>query len=67
MVKHTQTIRRLLAANCLNVFDHFLGLASKGRSILIFIFISDSLSTGLKLMACNFTLGKYQLYQETQN
>ena len=29
MVKHTQTIRRLLPANCLNVFDHFVGLGVK--------------------------------------
>ena len=29
MVKHTQTIRRLLADE-LNVFDHFVGLALKG-------------------------------------
>ena len=27
MVKHTQTIRRLLPWNCLSVFDHFVGLA----------------------------------------
>ena len=30
MVKHTQTICRLLATNCLSVFDHFVGLALKG-------------------------------------
>ena len=30
MVKHTQTICRLLQANCLSVFDHFVGLALKG-------------------------------------
>ena len=30
MVKHTQTIRRLLPTNCLNVFDHVVGLALKG-------------------------------------
>ena len=29
MVQHTQTIRRLLPANCLNVFDHFVGLARR--------------------------------------
>ena len=27
MVKHTQTICRLLPTNCLSVFDHFMGLA----------------------------------------
>ena len=32
MVKHTQTIRRLLPTNCLNVFNHFVGLALKGLS-----------------------------------
>ena len=26
MVKHIQTIRRLLATNCLSAFDHFVGL-----------------------------------------
>ena len=30
MVKHTQTIHRLLPTNCLNVFNHFVGLALKG-------------------------------------
>ena len=30
MVKHTQTIRRLVPTNCLNVFHHFVGLALKG-------------------------------------
>ena len=30
MVKHTQTIRRLMPTNCLIVFDHFVGLALKG-------------------------------------
>ena len=30
MVKHTQTIRRLLPMNCLSVFDHFVGLVRKG-------------------------------------
>ena len=30
MVKHTQTIRRLLPTNCLSVFDHFVGLVLKG-------------------------------------
>ena len=29
MVKHTQTIRRLLPTNCLRVFDHFVGLFFK--------------------------------------
>ena len=33
MVKHAQTIRRLLPTNCLSVFDHFVGLALKGLRI----------------------------------
>ena len=33
MVKHTQIIRRLLSANCLSVFDHFVELAFKGLNI----------------------------------
>ena len=37
MVKHTQTIRRLLSTNCLSVFDHFVGLVLKGlKNGLIF-------------------------------
>ena len=32
VVKHTQTIRRLLPTSCLSVFDHFVGLALKGFS-----------------------------------
>ena len=34
MVKHTQTIRRLLQANRLSVFDHFVGLALKRLSFV---------------------------------
>ena len=30
MVKHTQTIRRLLSTNSLSVFEHFVGLTLKG-------------------------------------
>ena len=33
MVKNTQTIRRLLPANYLSVFDHFVGLALKGLNL----------------------------------
>ena len=32
MVKHTQTIRRLLPTNYLSLFDLFVGLALKGLS-----------------------------------
>ena len=30
MVKHIQTIRRLLPTSCLSVFDHFVDMALKG-------------------------------------
>ena len=34
MVKHTQTIRRLLPTNCLSMFDNFVGLALKELKIV---------------------------------
>ena len=37
MVKHTQTIRRLLPTTCLSMFDHFVGLALKGLILLTLI------------------------------
>ena len=33
MVKHPQTIPRLLATDCLSAFDHFVGLALKGLTL----------------------------------
>ena len=30
MVKHTETIRRLLPTNCLSMIDHFVGWRLKG-------------------------------------
>ena len=30
MIKHTQTIRRQIADECLSVLDHLVGLALKG-------------------------------------
>ena len=33
MVKRAQTIRRQKPANCLSVFDHFVGLVLKGFSL----------------------------------
>ena len=30
MMKHTQTIHKLLPTNCLSVFDHSMELAPKG-------------------------------------
>ena len=34
MIKHTQTIRRLLPTNSLSVFNHFVELALKGLKIV---------------------------------
>ena len=38
MVKHTQTIRRQIADNCLSVFDHFVKLALKGLTIFLEVY-----------------------------
>ena len=37
MVRHTQTIRRLLVANCLSFFDHLVGLTLKRLIIIRFV------------------------------
>ena len=37
MVKHTQTIRRLLPTNFLSMFDHFVGLTHKGLVLFHFL------------------------------
>ena len=50
MVKHTQTIRRLLPTNCLSVFDHFVGLA---RTFVFLLFTSASA----------FSVTRYFLFQ----
>ena len=39
MIKDIQTIRRLLATNCMSVFDHFVELALKGQVKSNFIWI----------------------------
>ena len=38
MVKHTQTIRRLLPTNCLSVFNHFVELTLKRLKFVFRIF-----------------------------
>ena len=43
MVKHTHTIRRQFADEVFDVLDHFVGLALKGISGLVF----KALKTGL--------------------
>ena len=52
MVKHTQTIHRLMPTNCLSVFDHFVGRALKGLNKLIqtkYILLPASSNGFLKL------------------
>ena len=53
MVKHTQTIRRLLPTNCLSVIDHFVKLALKGLKYNIIIALC--LSVNYKYIKHNFT------------
>ena len=48
MVKHNQTICHLLPANCLSVFDHFVGLALKE---LISIPLQEDLYKGQSIQA----------------
>ena len=45
MVKHTETIRRLLTTNFLSVFDHFVGLALIGLKVMPDIFFSFCFSS----------------------
>ena len=46
--KSTQTIRRLLPANCLSVFDHFVGLVLKGLTA----HIRNIYNSFIKFMNC---------------
>ena len=39
MVKHTQTIRRPQPANCLTLFDHFVGLTPRELRLKLFNWI----------------------------
>ena len=51
MVKHTQTIHRLLPKNCLSVFDHFVGLVLKGL-----IINGNEVTIRKQIRSCDFTL-----------
>ena len=51
MLKHTQTIRRLLLTNCLYVFDHFVGLALKWLKD-----VTQAMTCIFVCMHVNFTL-----------
>ena len=75
MVKHTQTIRRLLPTNCLNVLDNFVELALKrlkpeinhtdtifGSSQPTFLFAQRELVTVKKR---NLTIVVYDLIYES--
>ena len=53
MVKHTQTIRRLLPTNCLSVFDHFVGLALK---VLDDIISGESMALNVSSALTHFLL-----------
>ena len=49
MVKHTQSIRRLLPTNCLSVFDHDVELAVKRLNM---VFTSCLLKPALATLMC---------------
>ena len=53
MTRHTQTILWLLATNCLNVLDHFLGLALNG--------LRCSVSTWLRFVVSTLTSKKIEI------
>ena len=52
MVKHPQTIRRLLPTNCLIVFDDFVGLALKVLKFCLIFEDSSGVSTLKVLKVC---------------
>ena len=59
MVKHTQTIHRMLPTNCLSVFDHFVGLAVKELTHFwpVFIFDQPLKKISKLLVFCYFLKG----------
>ena len=52
MIKHTQTIRRQKPADCLSVFDHFMGLSRRGL---------NSMTAKLQHQISGFQLSKIPL------
>ena len=56
MVKHTQTIRRLLRTNCLSVFDDFVGLAVNW---LILRTKLENVINDIYYCSCNTCLASY--------
>ena len=49
MVKNTQTIRRLLATNCLSVFDYFVGLVRKGVRVEFLFYLPTNWNLHIQL------------------
>ena len=72
MVKHTQTIRRLLATNCLSLFDNFVSLALKGlikeldvKNIFIHLFFTKSLKrAGKKCNKCDWLTFRQSFFKK---
>ena len=64
MVKYTQTIRRLQPTNYFSVFNHFLGLALKGLSIICNQFQTNIpfLSPFLPTVMSYFSLGVISVF-----
>ena len=56
MVKHTQTIRRLLPMNCLSVFNHFLVLVLKNNLIVTLLAIGPWLTKFLGYFPSSISL-----------
>ena len=71
MVRHTQTIRRLLSTNCLSVFEHFVRLALKGLKIQFPKVVSyrnyKNLSNDVFLKSLNSELSKYSFPPDQNN
>ena len=62
MVKHTQTVRRLLPTNCLHVFGHFVGLALTGLELFRQIRPKKTFTWSwliLKKRFCNATISRH--------
>ena len=65
MVKHTQTICRLLPTICLSVFDQFVGLVLKGLNESVFPL--QQLGCGDPLGMANGDIKDYQITASTSH
>ena len=61
MVKRTKTICRLLPTNCLNAFDHFVGLGLKGLKLLSILSYFKSLFSFQRLFLGEVTANFFTL------